>query len=611
MKGKNYVNGGKAKGPGGPTDDKISAKVSNGEYVLPADTVSAIGVDVLDAIRAATHELKLADGGAIGLPEYSVEELPVENLVARTPRKPMALTEITPQRIDIPDVRPPTYPVQELPVENLTARTPMRPTALTEIMPRRIDIPDVHPGRIGGIEVAERTLPVENLVAKSVSPVRQAYAAYPGMFKAASTAARVLGSPATMGAEMLLNSSDVGANSDVVPRQTAPGFNWVPDNRRYADGGRVVDAENMSDFRPDLFLTETAKKIRNTLHPPISGMRFGAQPRQSVTTQPEASLESNLGSVADQVGDVVRAMPGAFREHIATIPGDIARAFTDSPEGVVSTPAQTAVPASAHAAAPAQAPRGNIVAEGGGMRYEIDPQGNVHKFGAQGEMPVKSLGLIGGDKGTDLTGDTMAKMNAHARGMAALRAGGSYEQAYNNYLNPQLAQNDFASRLQARYLGLLDRMQDYPITNLSDVGKFKRMKAQAELLGSMLGQTTAAGYGLLGHQAQAQAALQGARLQGDYGLAGKVLESKDKADLELQKQAASPEAQQATANAPMLKALQQQYQVAFDPNVTPEQREQAWAQITELGKKAKEVQMFKVPSNPMFSLGLPAAGSGG
>jgi len=49
--------GGSVEGPGGPTDDKVGpVKLSNKEYVLPADTVAAIGVDKLEALRAATHD---------------------------------------------------------------------------------------------------------------------------------------------------------------------------------------------------------------------------------------------------------------------------------------------------------------------------------------------------------------------------------------------------------------------------------------------------------------------------------------------------------------------------------------------------------------------------
>jgi hypothetical protein len=47
--------GGKVTGPGGPIDDKIPAMLSDGEYVIPADTVKAIGVKKLDKLVKATH----------------------------------------------------------------------------------------------------------------------------------------------------------------------------------------------------------------------------------------------------------------------------------------------------------------------------------------------------------------------------------------------------------------------------------------------------------------------------------------------------------------------------------------------------------------------------
>lgn len=65
--------GGHVQGPGGPTDDKVGpVKLSNKEYVLPADTVEAVGVDKLEALRAATHDFSksedadgLAGGGVV------------------------------------------------------------------------------------------------------------------------------------------------------------------------------------------------------------------------------------------------------------------------------------------------------------------------------------------------------------------------------------------------------------------------------------------------------------------------------------------------------------------------------------------------------------------
>jgi len=46
---------GPVSGPGGPVDDKIPAMLSNGEYVLPADTVKRIGKKTLDKLVAETH----------------------------------------------------------------------------------------------------------------------------------------------------------------------------------------------------------------------------------------------------------------------------------------------------------------------------------------------------------------------------------------------------------------------------------------------------------------------------------------------------------------------------------------------------------------------------
>lgn len=46
---------GPVRGPGGPVDDKIPAMLSNGEYVIPADTVNKIGKANLDKLVQQTH----------------------------------------------------------------------------------------------------------------------------------------------------------------------------------------------------------------------------------------------------------------------------------------------------------------------------------------------------------------------------------------------------------------------------------------------------------------------------------------------------------------------------------------------------------------------------
>jgi hypothetical protein len=49
------ADGGHIEGAGGPIDDKIHTMLSDGEYVLSADTVAAIGVDKLDALQKKYH----------------------------------------------------------------------------------------------------------------------------------------------------------------------------------------------------------------------------------------------------------------------------------------------------------------------------------------------------------------------------------------------------------------------------------------------------------------------------------------------------------------------------------------------------------------------------
>lgn len=74
-----FADGGDVEGKGGPTDDKVGpVMLSDGEYVLPADTVDIVGRDKLDALRLATHDFvdednkpkvsrlrKMADGGPV------------------------------------------------------------------------------------------------------------------------------------------------------------------------------------------------------------------------------------------------------------------------------------------------------------------------------------------------------------------------------------------------------------------------------------------------------------------------------------------------------------------------------------------------------------------
>lgn len=50
-----YASGGEIEGPGTGTSDSILAMVSDGEYIIPKDTVDAFGVEFFDFIKDATH----------------------------------------------------------------------------------------------------------------------------------------------------------------------------------------------------------------------------------------------------------------------------------------------------------------------------------------------------------------------------------------------------------------------------------------------------------------------------------------------------------------------------------------------------------------------------
>ena len=55
-------NGGKVSGPGGPKDDKVMARLSPGEFVLPVGAVRKFGLDRLEKMRQAGLEFERQQG---------------------------------------------------------------------------------------------------------------------------------------------------------------------------------------------------------------------------------------------------------------------------------------------------------------------------------------------------------------------------------------------------------------------------------------------------------------------------------------------------------------------------------------------------------------------
>lgn len=81
-----FAEGGYVSGPGTATSDSIPARLSNGEYVMPAKTVSHFGVEFMDAIRAMKPSrpapvARFADGGYVSQQAPSSGGVRVVNVV--------------------------------------------------------------------------------------------------------------------------------------------------------------------------------------------------------------------------------------------------------------------------------------------------------------------------------------------------------------------------------------------------------------------------------------------------------------------------------------------------------------------------------------------------
>lgn len=76
-----FATGGYVAGPGGPTDDKIPAMLSNGEYVINADTVRKVGVGALDRLNAGAHRYPGVVHGRAGDEMYN--DLTFQNVALR------------------------------------------------------------------------------------------------------------------------------------------------------------------------------------------------------------------------------------------------------------------------------------------------------------------------------------------------------------------------------------------------------------------------------------------------------------------------------------------------------------------------------------------------
>jgi hypothetical protein len=83
-----FADGGLVTGPGGPRDDRVLARLSPGEYVVPADAVQAIGMDRMEQIRDGNLPM-----AAVGSPNVNVAPAPVQVMMVNSEAEMLRLLE--------------------------------------------------------------------------------------------------------------------------------------------------------------------------------------------------------------------------------------------------------------------------------------------------------------------------------------------------------------------------------------------------------------------------------------------------------------------------------------------------------------------------------------
>jgi len=141
--------GGPVVGPGTGTSDDVPLKGSNGEYMLPADTVAAVGIGTLDALKNATHTPvdqaapgHYANGGPIEDPAnpsiFTQKLQPTTPPLGSNESLRNAFTNAQPQ----PQMGPPAPPPPSL--RDTIASNPAQ-TGLSNALAGRMPAPDPSP----------------------------------------------------------------------------------------------------------------------------------------------------------------------------------------------------------------------------------------------------------------------------------------------------------------------------------------------------------------------------------------------------------------------------------------------------------------------------------
>jgi hypothetical protein len=240
-----YARGGMVRGPGTPTSDSIPANLSKGEYVLPADTVQAIGKDKLDQIKDATHtptrsahEAQMNGMAAGGMPAplqgYANGGSPLTGFEARLARSGEPATGaasiMTPSSTKgakapkfgalLADGGLPTYPVEEIPtIEGAPA--PEIPKVVGKAPPNAGMMADqAAAARTAAAPAADALSGTKNMFGRAAGSIGRGASAVANVagrtYSAARAATGLAASPLVAGALLAMHSADAGAGSDVI-----------------------------------------------------------------------------------------------------------------------------------------------------------------------------------------------------------------------------------------------------------------------------------------------------------------------------------------------------------------------------------------------------------
>ncbi|WP_353233364.1 hypothetical protein [Diaphorobacter ruginosibacter] len=125
-----FRDGGLVRGPGTPTSDSVDAKLSRDEFVLPADTVRAVGIKSLRDLVSATHRptgrprhrRRFADGGMVDEERQKPNSFGDAAAGASTPGT--TVTQPLPAAASAPAASTGTAPAKDFSREELIAQIP-------------------------------------------------------------------------------------------------------------------------------------------------------------------------------------------------------------------------------------------------------------------------------------------------------------------------------------------------------------------------------------------------------------------------------------------------------------------------------------------------------